>query len=231
VGRGWSVPADPIEQPVRDTVNQLAGELGYVPVDQAWSIADTPPDLRAAFRADLRAGHGRAAAGATAASAYGAGPVPRAFSLLGDRLQAGLFRVGAGFQRDWGACAEERFLVTATAPSGDDRVARWRVDLAARTVTPAAPSAGAAAANERVSWQLTGSAACWEHLLAGTANLNVALRRRELRYADTGTAPGPVTVQRVDMLSDLLGITCWSSAEQAASGISVPAASLSVPAA
>lgn len=210
VGRGWSIPPERIEQPVRDRINRLAAGIGYVPVDQAWGIAGTPPDLRAdartGLRADARAGDGR---GAAASSARASGPAPRVFSLLDERLQAGLFRMGDGFLSLWGSCAAERFLVVAAAPDGDDRVARWRVDLAARTVTLAGAATGGAVADEPVSWQLTGSAACWEQLLAGTANLNVALRRRELRYADTGTVAGPVTVKRIDMLSDLLAITSW----------------------
>jgi hypothetical protein len=179
VGRGWSIPADQIERPVRDRINQLADELGYLRVDHMWSVADTPPDFRA--------GHGGASAAAAATPRDSTRQMSRAFLLLGERLQAGLFRVSDRFVRAWGSCAGERFLVVATSPGGDDRVARWRVDLSARTVTLADASADNAAANGAVSWQLTGSAATWEQVLADPANLNVALRRRELRYADTGT--------------------------------------------
>lgn len=198
-------PADRIERSVLERINQLADELGYVRVDEKWSVADAPPDLRVS--------DGGAALHAQVPSAHGTRQMPRAFLLLGDRLQTGLFRVSDRFVRAWGSCAGESFLVVATSPVGDDRVARWRADLAARTVTLADASGDRGAAVGGVTWQLTGSAAAWEHVLAGTANLNVALRHRELRYADTGTASGPVTVTRIGMLADLLGITSWRSAE------------------
>jgi sulfotransferase family protein len=205
VGRGWSIPADQIERSVLDRINQLANQLGYVRIDEKWSVADTPPDLRVS--------DGGAAPRDPVPSARGTRQMPRAFLLLGDRLQTGLFRVSDRFVRAWGSCAGESFLVVATSPVGDDRVARWRVDLAARTVTLADVSGDRGTADGGVAWQLTGSAATWEQVLAGTANLNVTLRHRELRYADTGTTPGPVTVTRIGMLADLLGITSWRSAE------------------
>ena len=49
-------------------------------------------------------------------------------------------------------------------------------------------------------------------MLSGTDNLNVALRRRELRYCDAGDGTS-ATVARIGMLADLLGITSWRSAE------------------
>jgi hypothetical protein len=95
---------------------------------------------------------------------------------------------------------------------------RWRVNLGARTVTLADTSAdeapvGSGAGGHAVAWQITGTADAWEHVLSGTANLNVALRCRELRYADTGAAPATVTVMRIGMLADLLDITSWRPAE------------------
>jgi hypothetical protein len=205
VGRGWSIPADQIEQPVRERVNELADELGYVRVDEKWSVSDTPPDLRVS--------HGGTSSPGPVPSARSTRQMPRAFLLLGDRLQAGLFRVSDRFVRAWEPCAGESFLVVATSPVGDDRMARWRVDLAARTVTLADASSDRGSADDGVAWQLAGAAITWEQVLGGTKNLNVALRHRELRYADTGTTPGPVTVARVGMLADLLGITSWRSAE------------------
>lgn len=205
VGRGWTIPADQIEPPVRATVNELAGELGYVPVDERWSVADTPPDLRVT-------GTG-ASPLAPAPDATGTREIPRWVLLLGDRLQAGLFRVSDRFTSRWGPCARESFLVVATSAADGGTVARWRVDLAARTVTLAGQAADGAAC-----WQLTGSDTTWGQVLSGAANLNVALRHRNLRYCDTGTVPGPVTVARMDMLADLLGVTSWRVAGEPAAG-------------
>ena len=210
VGRGWSILPDQIGESAREKINQLADELGYVRVDNTWSAADTPPDLRLAS--------GSASPRTRAVPARNTRQMPRGSLVLGDRLQACLFRVSDRFLRAWGSCTEEPFLVVATSPVGDDNVVRWRVNLGARTVTLADTSAGDAAVDRgagrpAVAWQITGTAAAWEQVLNGTVNFNVALRRRELRYADTGTTPGPVTMMRIGMLADLLGITSWRSTE------------------
>jgi hypothetical protein len=203
VGRGWSVPADQLEAGVRARVNDLADKLGYIRVDETWSVADMPPDLRAP-----RAG---APPRAPAPIASSTRAMPRGTLMLGDRLQAGLFRVSDRFTGRWGQCARESFLIAATSQA-DDGTLRWRVDLAKRTVTLEGASADAASGG--ITWQLTGASATWERVLSGAANLNVALRHRQLRYCDTGTAPASVTVARIDMLADLLGVTSWRSPEE-----------------
>ena len=167
-----------------------------------------PPDLRLP-------GSWAQSASPRAAPADSTRQMPRAYLALGDLLQAGLFRVSERFARRWAAHAAESFLVIATSP-GDVGVARWRVDLAARTVTLV--DAG------NFSWQITGSASTWERVIAGTANLNVALRRRELRYCDTGTTAVTTAATRMSMLADLLGITSWRSGETAGRSDAVPAA-------
>src|SRR5262245_61109457 len=51
VGRGWSVPAGMIPPPVLDQLNDMAGKLGYVRVDEGWGTANVPADLREAGEA------------------------------------------------------------------------------------------------------------------------------------------------------------------------------------
>jgi len=147
--------------------------------------------------------------------------------MLGDRLQAGLFRVSDRFTSRWGPCSRETFLVAATSQAGDDAAVRWRIDLAARSVTLAPADGGAPGG---IAWQVTGSAATWEQVLTGAANLNVALRHRDLRYCDTGTVPASATVARIDMLSDLLAVTSWRPAVEPApwpaSSVQAPPAAL-----
>lgn len=46
VGRGWAVPAGMMGPALMAAVNELAGKLGYAPVDKDWGIAAVPPDVR-----------------------------------------------------------------------------------------------------------------------------------------------------------------------------------------
>jgi hypothetical protein len=205
VGRGWSIPASLIDPPAAAAIGDLADKLGYIRADEAWGVAAVPPDLR------VRAGAAPPAPAAACATAQ----LPRAYVLLGHVLQQGLFRVSERFAARWGPCAAESFMIVATSPSSAVGSVRWLVNLADRTVTLAD---GRAAGNPAgaAAWQLIGSAATWEQVIGGTANLNVALRRRDLRYCDTGVTPPATTVRRVSMLADLLGIVSWRSADGAA---------------
>ena len=182
VGRGWSVPAALITPPVTATINDLADKLGYVRVDETWSVAETAPDLR-------RSGGGAPAGPDQSAPAGDTRQMPRVFLALGDLLQNGLFRVSDRFVGRWGPFAAESFLVVATSPGAGS--ARWRVGLAARTVTLAETSQTSDGPLGDASWQLAVPADVWERVIRGTANLNVVLRRRELRYCDTGDGARP----------------------------------------
>jgi protein-tyrosine sulfotransferase len=212
VGRGWSIPAGMISQPVKTTINNLVAKLGYIPVDDAWGAAANSPDPRA-VTADGDPISGSAAA--PELDDQQAVDISATCELVGARLQAGLFRLGEDFARRWGARSSESFLITATPPGNPGSTAGWRVDLATRSLSLTGAEAG------DVSWQVTGPAGTWEQILAGNANLNVALRRRELRYADTGQS-GNVTVARISMLADLLAITTWQQAAQPAASVGQP---------
>ena len=99
------------------------------------------------------------------------------------------------------------------APAWADADAWWRLDLAAGTV-----SAGLGEAGADADWSLTGSAQAWDRLLAGQANLGVAFRRGDLRYADKGDAgAGSAGADsRVAALTDLLGLARWVAAQAGA---------------
>jgi hypothetical protein len=145
--------------------------------------------------------------------------MPRVFLVLGDLLQKGLFRLSDRFARRWGSYAGDTFLLVATAPGAG--TARWRVDLAARTVTLAETAGSGDGLLGDAAWQLAGSAGVWERVIRGTANLNVTLRHRELRFSDTGDG-APATVTRIGMLADLLGITSWRSPDATARPVQPP---------
>jgi hypothetical protein len=200
VGRGWFVPAGMIGREATTAINELADKLSYLRVDETWSVADAPPDLRV-FPDGPPA--------PAAPPDDDARQIPRAYLILGDRLQSGLLGISDRFAQRWGARSAESFLVIATMPTTPGDSVRWRVDLAARTATlTAALTSDTASA----AWRVIGAADTWERVLAGTANLNVSLRRRELRYCDAGDGTS-ATVARIGMLADLLGITSWQSTE------------------
>ncbi len=205
VGRGWSIPASPIEPAVTGRLNELADTLGYIRVDEKWGVADMPPDFRVPA-------HGAPAPGAPARNGA-TQEMPRAYLLIGDLLQAGLFRISDRFIREWGSCAQESFLLIATSSDAGSS-ARWRVDLAARTVALASGSQPADGPGNGAAWQIVGNAGAWERVLRGKANLNVALRRRDLRYCCTGAAAA-AGATRTSMLADLLGLTSWRTTEPA----------------
>jgi Sulfotransferase family len=212
VGRGWSVPAGMIPPPVTQAINELTEKLGYLPVDEKWGTAAVPADLRTAD------GQPRAAV----AGAPG-GELPGS-AVVGDSLRAGLSRINGRFTERWDPYSAESFTVVATPSARVDDVQerRWRVDLAARTVTAVPAAAGDG--DDDTAWDIVGSAEAWQAVLGRHTNLGVAMRRCELRYCDTGEA-GPVVADvRIGMFADLLGIApSWQvSAQPADTAPAVP---------
>jgi hypothetical protein len=233
VGRGWTIPAGLIGPQIRIGINELCGKLGYVPVDENWGTADRPADLRLpadaapAGTAETMTARDAEVAPPTAptmpvlATLNGAVPESGLAAVVGERLAAGISRLGEGFARRWEPCATESFEVVAT-PTGLGPNARWRVDLAAGTVCalngggPAPDGDSSGDDNEEAgsAWDIIAAADAWEQVISGQENMSVALRRHQLRYCDTGTA-GPVVAEtRIAMLADLLGLTSWGQARQ-----------------
>jgi len=199
VGRGWSIPAALIGPALTATINTLADKLGYLPIGAQWGISPVAPDPRLPGSGP---GGPRRPAGA-------GGPAPPSLRLVVAYLLAGLAGLDDRFAGRWEPCSLETFLMTVTLAGSGAVAARWRVDLKARSVTsadglPAGETAGA-------RWEVTGPADLWAQVVKGQLNLSVALRRRLLRYCDTGD-PVPVMLNRVAMLADLLGITTWQRA-------------------
>ena len=197
VGRGWTMPAGKIPAPLLARVNELADVLGYLQVGERWGTGARPSDLRT--RTDDPA----------PATPAQAGALPDWALAVDDRVRAGLARVGEQFGRDHGPRARESVLLFVNAPAWADAGAWWRLDLAAGTVAAGLGEGGADA-----DWSLTGSVQAWDRLLAGQANLGVAFRRGDLRYADKGDAgAGSAGADsRVAALTDLLGLARWVAA-------------------
>jgi hypothetical protein len=234
VGRGWTVPAGLIGPQVREAINELCGNLGYVPVDDGWGDADRPADLRLPAEAETAGEPADQSAPAggpqDASAALVTPPAPEFATLLRERLTAGLTRLSEGFEGRWEPCAKDTFEVVATPPSGTGRNARWLVDLTARTVAAldgALPDAGDAATGDASGneepdsdWDVIASAGTWDQVIGGELNMSVALRRHLFRYRDSGEA-GEITADaRVGMLADLLGLTSWGQARQRGSAAS-----------
>jgi hypothetical protein len=220
VGRGWTMPAGKIPAPVLGRVNELADVLGYIRVGEQWGTGARPADLRTGKNDPAPAAGGEAGREPDRAPDHEHGREPgRTPAALPDwavavdeRVRAGLARVGQQFARDHGSRAGESVLLFVNAPAWADADAWWRLDLAAGTVAAGLGEAGADA-----DWSLTGSAQAWDRLLAGQANLGVAFRRGDLRYADKGDAgAGSMGADtRVAALTDLLGLARWVAARLA----------------
>ena len=137
------------------------------------------------------------------------GALPDWALAVDQRVRAGLAGVGEQFGRAHGARASESVLLFVNGPAWADADAWWRLDLAAGTV-----AAGLGEAEQDCDWSLTGSAQAWARLLADQANLGVAFRRGDLRYADKGDAgAGSIGADtRVAALTDLLGLSPWVAA-------------------
>jgi protein-tyrosine sulfotransferase len=107
VGRGWSVPAGMIPPPARDQINDLAGRLGYVQVDEQWGTAEMPRDLRASDQLVQR----RTVAIPGRASSQGL--------LIESVLMAGMSRIDDQFAKRWAPCVTESFSIAALPSIGD----------------------------------------------------------------------------------------------------------------
>src|SRR5215470_14059030 len=138
--------------------------------------------------------------------AAGGGQPPPGLRLVVAHLLSGLAAIDDRFAQRWEPASQETFLVTVTSPDTGDVVARWRVELRTRTITSADGVPATEAAGAR--WEVVGTIDVWMRVAEGEIDLSLALRRRLLRYRDTGE-PAPVMLNRVAMLAALLGITTW----------------------
>ena len=198
VGRGWLVPANMIPAPLTATINDLAGRLGYIPIDENWGAAHRPGDVRIP-------GDGQAQARSPAPRGV-AGFIPAGSLLVTQRLQAGLRRVDDEFIHEWKPYTDDSFLIVAVAPTSTEDDTWWLVDLAARNAVT-----GSGSCAEDASWTVTAPAATWEQVVRDGTNLGTAFRQHGMRYRDKGDAgAGSIIAEnRVAMMSDLLGITSW----------------------
>jgi hypothetical protein len=215
IGRSDSVPMGLIPPPILESINELLGKLGYVPIDESWGTADRP--------ASLLVPDGDGAGAPERAGVQGQStPLPEA-AVLADRLAAGVARIDSVFADRWREHIAESFTVAIRQPHSDSPVC-WQVDLAARTLSNDASPAAVDKENGddddgvEVAWSIVGTARAWLELLDGRLNLSVALRRNELRYCDYGESGIFISEGRLALLADLLGLPSLAHNAAIASG-------------
>jgi protein-tyrosine sulfotransferase len=203
VGRSAAVPVGLIPPPVLESINELAGKIGYVPVDETWGTADMPASLVVPNGADATERAGLLEPGA---------PPPEA-AVLADRLEAGMDRIDVVFADRWQARMAEIFTVAIRQPHSDSPVC-WQVDPASHTLLrddrpAAADQETGDEEGTSADWSIVGTAQAWLEVLSGRLNLSGALRRNELRYCDLGENDFFVSEDRVALLAALLGLPSW----------------------
>ncbi len=222
VGKGEAVPVGLIPPPMLASINDLAGRLGYVPVDATWGTAGRPPDPRVPGssrylpdEADPDPTDPPDAAGIMTADDQ----------LLAERLGDCLGRVDDGFADRWGGCATERFLLVSRVPAGAaaGSEARLLVDLAGRSVTWCDPEDEEP---EEAQWNMLGSPDAWRDVLRGERNFYAALRHSDMRYSDQGDSGPFAGTTRAAMLADLLGLSSWQHSEAGGGGRREPAGAM-----
>ena len=233
VGRGWSVPVGLIAPPLLEAINEMAGKLGYLPVDGDWGTTEPPADLRVPITtppadADVAAGPPAAGEGeppappdttppadAAANEAAAKGevkrrPVPLVVNgplrsqRLGDALRAGLSANGGPPVVPAEPHGHETFVAVALTRDARCPAEYWLVDLAASTVTPVGKEA-----QEDSDWDVIGTVDVWEQVIDRRVNLSVALRSCELRYCDNGEATPVAADTRLGIVGRILGLASW----------------------
>jgi len=201
VGRGESVPAGLIVPQVTEAINELAGILGYLPVDAEWGTPGRAADPRVP---DTIRGRATSPAGGSAPGAQA----------LEENLRARLESTGERLAGQWEPGPDKKFLLVARTASGGAET-QWLVDAAARTITMEAAEDSVADDHamddqqnddDDVTWSILGTPQTWDAVLSGQLNLQSALRHNELRYCPAGDDSPIVSQARIEMLADLLGL-------------------------
>jgi hypothetical protein len=200
IGRGWSVPSGLIAPPVLAAVNELAGKLGYIPVDEEWGTYEPPGDLRLSAPDP-----GPEPEGAPAAEVVSIAPAaaPRS-ELLATALQAGLDSLAQGAATCPDGLSAETFVAVWLPTDARQQAEHWLVDLGAHTVSRAGREA-----QEGSDWDVVGSSDAWEQVISGNLNLSVALRACRLRYCDGHEMQPLIADTRLAVLGRLLGLARW----------------------
>ena len=205
VGRGWKIPAGLITAPIIDASNELAGRLGYIPVDpDVWGVGVPPPDVRVPVpgpgtkprdvRPPAPAIHLRMPGPADgiggsvplhAGAWRDAGESTVVATALRDKIGTGLSEwalTAAARETSAGAAIFHLGVFPGESRSRAGRPAVLAVDLSEGAADIIDSPAAGPQLSPSGAWELLGSADTWRRILDGEVNLGVALRRSEVRY-------------------------------------------------
>jgi hypothetical protein len=199
VGGGQSVPAGLIAPPVTAAINELAAELGYLPVDGEWGTPGRTADPRVP---DIIRGQSPMSGSLLAPES----------ALLEESLRSRLENADERFALRWEPCTAEKFLIVSRAATGGGET-QWLVDAAARTIAIETETDDNQAGDDEVTWSVLGTPQTWEAVLSGQLNLHAALRRNDLRYCPVRDDNPVVSQIRIAMLADLLGLGAWQHSD------------------
>lgn len=202
VGRGEAVPQYLLTAPVRDQMNRLLDQLGYVRIDANWGTPVGPADPRLpATRPPIQ----RRVSAEAASRAADSAPLS-----LEERLRVGLAKIDESFRQRWSSCSGDTFACVSR-PQAATGGERWLIKLAQGAISEANDTG--------YQWCITGEPAAWQAVFSGKRDLGSSVRRGELRYwqqeldgqptASRRSNEWPVAVDRVNMVGDLLGLTPW----------------------
>jgi hypothetical protein len=200
------VPAGLIVPPVTAAINELAGALGYRPVDADWGTPGRAADPR--VPGTIRG----------PAPPSGGGPAPGS-GALEESLRARIDAAGERFAGQWQSCAADKFLIVSRAATGGSET-QWLVDITAGTITAEDTASDSSpgedgTGEDDVTWSILGSPQSWQDVLSGQLNLQAALRRNDLRYCPADSESPEASQTRIAMLADLLGLGAWANADAA----------------
>lgn len=201
VGRGWSIPAELISEPVLNGVNELAMRLGYIAIDPAnWGIGPRLPDLCVNSVREI-------ALSSTRTSKV----VSEMAELLCQKAREWFSRLDSVTSPPQWLVAGPDLMVLNVVPDSqeDGRCLQVVVNVRARTAE-VIKSATVASGDAPGTYALTGPAGAWHRIMAGETNLGVAIRMNQIRFSGfiQDWKAGELTTA---MISDLLGLASWRS--------------------
>ena len=194
--------------PVTAAINELAGTLGYLPVDADWG--DPGPGRRPA-----RPGHHPRPGRAVRQRAARPGP-----GRWKNPCGPGSTPLASGSPASGRRAPTEKFLIVSRTATGGGET-QWLPWTSPPGPSPSKTRTTKSQRAMRRPTVTTSPGASWapprpgRRVLSGQLNLHAALRHNDLRYCPAGTDSPVASQTRIAMLADLLGLGAWAQADAA----------------